>query len=80
MILPVELIEVLLIPWLSVPGTVAKLPRLLLDCDVCASFLGVSVGTLFLLGKVSGSLPVDSGLSLRTEASWYPELSLLLRL
>lgn len=77
---PVELKEVLLIPWLSVPGTVAKLLRLLLDCDVCASFLGVSNGTLFLLGKVSGSLPEESGLSLNTEASWYPELSLLLRL
>ena len=78
--LPAELNEVLLIPWVRVPGTKARLLRLLLDCDVCANFRGVSIGSLFLLGNVSGSLPAESGLSLSTEASWYPELSLLLRL
>lgn len=79
-VLPAELKEVQLIPWVSVPGTDARLLRLLLDCDVCANFLGVSAGILLLLGSVSGSFPAESGLSLNTEASWYPELSLLLRL
>jgi len=69
---PTELRQVLLIPRPSVsPGT-AKLLRLLLDCEVCANLLAVSdiPGILLLLGRVSGNLAAESGLSLSTEASW----------